>query len=205
MIASRSCLLGATLIALAMGACVDELGPADTNQFAAPPAVAAVSPVDAYHVDVTFNKLLDPINTESRNNYFLESLWPASPIALVGVTLKNDEKTIRISTGTSMAGINCKFTVISLADSHGNRIVEALEPRERPIPVVPRSGQSSTGTFALGSADSTMNFHTRACARAISTISSKAATWSGWSPSPPTISGTTPSTAIARRKSNSGR
>ena len=67
----------------------------------------------------------------------------------------------------------------------------------RSIPIVPRSGQSSTGTFALGSADSTMNFHTRACARAISTISSRAATWSGWSPSPPTICGTTPSTAIA--------
>jgi hypothetical protein len=124
---SAGCLLIAVLTVLAIGACVDEgslYDPAgDYFRDTTPPSLVSITPVDAYHVDLEFHEVLYASDASNRTNYAIIELdAPLDPIAIVGARLKNDQKTITISTGSSMEGIDCRLTVKSVSDANRNRI-----------------------------------------------------------------------------------
>jgi len=128
-------LVAAALLALALAACSSDSSPTgggttDTT----PPGVTAVTPVDAYHVDVTFNEQVTKSSAEDESHYVLTPVAPpvapaSSAMGVLGVadaTLKNDKKTVTLTTNSSMSGLNFDLGITGVSDTHGNDITETV-------------------------------------------------------------------------------
>lgn len=125
---------------LAVAACSDDDDPTGGGpNDDVPPGISAVTPVDAYHVDVTFNEQVTRSTAENEDNYSLieaatpspvsprePAKAPGDPIAIAGATLKNDDRVVTLSTETSMAGLNVNLTVTGVSDVTGNGIQEPV-------------------------------------------------------------------------------
>jgi methionine-rich copper-binding protein CopC len=135
-IRSRLSLVAAALLALSLAACGDDSNPTTPND-TTPPGVTNVTPVDAYHIDITFSEQVTKSSAEDEANYTITETGavPVAPrgiatakgagFAIVGATLKNDNKTVTLATGTSMSGFNFDVTVHNVSDMTGNKIGEA--------------------------------------------------------------------------------
>ena len=128
-------LVAAALLALALAACSDDSsGPGGGTTDTTPPGVAAVTPIDALHVDVTFNEQVTKSSAEDESHYTLAAVaLPVAPassamggVAVSDATLKNDKKTVTLTTNTSMAGLNFNLGVTGVSDTHGNDITEGV-------------------------------------------------------------------------------
>jgi hypothetical protein len=138
-IRSRIPLLATLLLVLGLAACSDDDSPTgggtpDTT----PPGVTTVTPVDAFHIDVTFNEQVSKSSAEDDSHYSLTQATvvaaaprgelgaPGDPVAIAAASLKTDQKTVTLSTETSMAGLNLGLSVQGVADTHGNDITEPV-------------------------------------------------------------------------------
>ena len=135
-IRSRFSLVAAALLALSIAACGNDSNPTTPND-TTPPGVANVTPVDAYHIDIAFSEQVTKASAENEANYTITETG-AVPVAprgiatakgagfpIVGATLKNDNKTVTLATGSSMSGFNFDVTVHNVSDMTGNKIGEA--------------------------------------------------------------------------------
>ncbi len=128
----------AVLPLLAVIACSNDDGPtggvaSDTTA----PAIAAVTPVDEFHVDVKFDEPVSRTSAQYTPNYKLGE--PGSPGELPGAAaLLDDQRTVTLSTATSMAGLNLQVSVSNVSDLHGNKITTPI--------VEPFAGSSTTDT-----------------------------------------------------------
>lgn len=135
-IRSKFPLVAAALLALALAACSDDSsgpgggGTTDTT----PPGVTTVTPVDAFHVDVTFNEQVTKSSAEDESHYTLTPVAlsvvsATSTKGVIGVsdaTLKNDKKTVTLTTSSSMSGLNFDLGITGVSDTHGNDITEGV-------------------------------------------------------------------------------
>ena len=136
-IRSRLSLVAAALLAVSLAACGNDSSPTGTPTDTTPPGVSNVVPVDAFHIDVTFSEPVTKSSAENETNYTVVETGavPVAPrgsatakgggVPIVGATLKNDNKTVTLATGTSMSGFNFDLTVHGVADVTGNKIGEA--------------------------------------------------------------------------------
>jgi len=130
----RLSLVAAVLLAFALAACGDDDNTAAPND-TTPPGVSTVTPVDDHHIDITFSEQVTKSSAEDESNYAITPApIPVSPkggaaaaggITVAGATLKGDNKTVTISTQSSMAGLNLQVTVHDVSDMTGNKIGEA--------------------------------------------------------------------------------
>ncbi len=134
----RSSLVAAVLLAVALAACSDDDsptggGPNDDT----PPVVSTVTPIDDHNIDITFDEQVTKGSAENEDNYTI-ILAPVpfaasrgvngavgGGVTVAGATLKNDAKTVTVSTQQSMAGLNLEVTVHNVSDLTGNVIGEA--------------------------------------------------------------------------------
>ncbi|HEY6564758.1 MAG TPA: Ig-like domain-containing protein, partial [Pirellulaceae bacterium] len=109
---------GAAVLLLALISCSDDDSPTGGGSTAdtTPPAIASVSPVDAFHVDVTFS---EPV-TKSTATYI--GHYVTDTMAMAAVSLQDDQKTVTVTSQGSMAGLDINLTVNGVSDLHGNSI-----------------------------------------------------------------------------------
>ncbi len=130
----RFSLVAVLVLAFALAACGDDDNPATPND-TTPPGVSTVTPVDDHHIDITFSEQVTKSSAEDESNYtIIPAPVPVSPkrgvaaaggVSVVGATLKGDNKTVTVATGSSMAGLNLQVTVHNVSDMTGNKIGEA--------------------------------------------------------------------------------
>lgn len=127
----------AFLILLAIAACSDDdepakPGPVDTT----PPAITAITPADAFHLDILFDEVLDRSSAERADNYTVAkgslaarmegaSAAPGDTLYIDGVALRSDERTVSL-TVYDMTSIPYDLTVSGLADARGNAITSPV-------------------------------------------------------------------------------
>jgi hypothetical protein len=123
---------------LALGACLTGGDSGDADTFRPPPParlkLTAVTPVDAYHVRVTFNNLLSRDYAESDGNYSVlqaaapspaareGSRAPDDPIEIIAARLDGVGTTVTLSTASSMMVGNHTLIVMQMHDLNGDRL-----------------------------------------------------------------------------------
>lgn len=138
-IRSRFSLIAAALVVMALAACSDDSSsPTGGTSDKTPPGVNSVTPVDAYHIDITFTEQVTKGSAEDEGNYtIVESAGvpvgprgankaPGDPVTVTGATLKGDKKTVTLATETSMAGTDFDVSVTGVSDVTGNKITEPI-------------------------------------------------------------------------------
>lgn len=104
--------------------------PPDTK----PPAVASVTPVDAGHIDVTFNEDVQRETAERLTNYNIIEVppraaadaWNASPgdtLRVGGASRRGDYRTVTLSTDQPMADVSYQLSVTGVSDVSGNKMI----------------------------------------------------------------------------------
>ena len=104
-------------------------GPHDTK----PPAVASVTAIDAYHIEIVFDEALKKSSAEGYWHYWIED--PAAPahdpaagaedpIWVTSAMLASDQKTVSLGTYTPMADIDYEINITDVADIAGNVMVD---------------------------------------------------------------------------------
>ena len=137
-IRSKFFILAAVALVLAIAACSDDdpafVGTTDTT----PPGVATVTPVDAFHVDVEFSEPVTKASAEDEGNYLIyiaptpfksataNAYGGPDTLEVAAALLRNDDRTVAITTGSSMSGIDLTLAVNGVADTHGNEINEGV-------------------------------------------------------------------------------
>ena len=120
--AKASCLFFACAL-LSCGDNPETVVPPDTTA----PSVAAITPTDIYHFDVTFDEEVTELSAQHAANYSLEvvSGTGVTPGDLIGVSavLRPNRKTVSISTGVTTSGIALALSIHGVSDTHGNQIV----------------------------------------------------------------------------------
>ena len=133
-------LVVAILFGVAIVACSDDDdpvggGPNDNT----PPAISSVSNIDAYHIAVTFDEEVTRDTAEDESHWTLTETLPF-PVAPRGpgsapddpvpiaaaVVYDDDNRTVTISTQSSMAGLTVDLSVTGISDVTGNQIDEAV-------------------------------------------------------------------------------
>jgi hypothetical protein len=124
------------VFALVLASCGDDDSPTSGSVDKTPPGVSSVTPVDEYHIDVTFGEPVSKRSAEDWAHYTMvetaptpiagrQLAAPGDPVLVAGVGLKDDKKTVTISTQSSMAGLSLNVNVHGVADASGNTIGEA--------------------------------------------------------------------------------
>ena len=112
--------------AVSLVACDDDpptsSGPHDTT----PPAIAQVTPVDVYHVEVLFDEAVKPASAEMGSHYDVAAPGvPDADIVVIAAVLGDDGKTVSLTTNESMSGLGLNLTVNGVTDLSGNAATNA--------------------------------------------------------------------------------
>jgi methionine-rich copper-binding protein CopC len=137
---TRFSLVAAALLALGLAACSNDSSPTgggtpDTT----PPGVTSVTPVDAYHIDITFSEQVTKSSAEDDGHYSIieatlalavapraQKGAPGDPVSIAAASLGSNKKTVTLTTETSMAGLNFDVSVQGVSDTHGNDITDPI-------------------------------------------------------------------------------
>jgi methionine-rich copper-binding protein CopC len=122
----------ALLFGISLASCGGDDGPA-TPTDDTPPAIAAITPLDAYHLEVRFTEPVGRTSAQNQFNYLLTEIAPtpvapgpnAAPgdeIYAGGAALASDKKTVTLTTQSSMNGLPFDLTVHGVSDLAGNEI-----------------------------------------------------------------------------------
>jgi methionine-rich copper-binding protein CopC len=160
----------AAVLLLAIATCSDDDNPTGGTPDTTPPGVSSVTPVDAFHIDVTFSERVTKSSAEDDDNYSITESTPAplssradliapgDPMQIVGLTLKGDGRTVTVTTGGSMAGLNYDLTVDGVSDTQGNTIGDPIgrtftgssAPDENAPQIVSRSPADGATNVPIG-------------------------------------------------------
>lgn len=122
-------LAAAATLALILASCGDDSptgnGPSDTT----PPSIVDLTPVDVYHLGVTFSEEVAPASAEDVSNYEVVEFGSPAPTTapgdamyVVAAVIQPDGKTVSLTTYASMSGLTLTMIVDGVVDFSGNAV-----------------------------------------------------------------------------------
>jgi methionine-rich copper-binding protein CopC len=131
-----SSVVAVAAIAFMFGACSDDnnnngpTGPDTTG-----PTVTSVTSADANHVNVKFSEEVDRTSAEDEGNYSIvetaplrdANLAPGDPVAVANASLRDDGRTVTLTTGASMTTTGYRVIVNNVKDVNGNEVKNGTE------------------------------------------------------------------------------
>ncbi len=121
---------------LLIPACGEEPPMGGGKQDTTPPAIASVTAIDAYHIEIVFDEAVSKFSAERSWHYGIQqSAQPfhgatatsGEPVYVSSVMLADDEKTVSLNTSSAMADIGYDLNVSDIQDVSGNTIVASTE------------------------------------------------------------------------------
>jgi methionine-rich copper-binding protein CopC len=133
----HSMMAAAATSALAFAACSDDDNNGPSGPDTTGPTVASVTSVDANHVNVRFGEEVDRTSAEDEGNYSIVEtsvsqladvrLAPGDPIPVTNASLRDDGRTVMLTTGTSMSTTGYRVIVNNVEDVNGNEVENGTE------------------------------------------------------------------------------
>lgn len=126
-----SAMVAAAITAFAFAACSDDNNNGPTGPDTTGPKVSSVTSVDANHVNVKFSEEVDRSSAEDEGNYSIvetgpspspASLAPGDPVAVTNASLRDDGRTVMLTTGSPMTTTGYRVIVNNVEDVNGNEV-----------------------------------------------------------------------------------